>query len=50
MMQEGCGDWTEEEMMAYLEWSKTEEDRVEALVAADMEGNPFCKRKGMRQI
>jgi hypothetical protein len=37
-------------MMAYLDWSKAEEDRVEALVAAEMEGNPFSRRRGMREI
>ena len=50
MMQKGCRDWSKEEMMAYLDWSKAEEDRVEALVAAEMEGNPFSKRRGMREI
>ncbi|KAL9561263.1 hypothetical protein ACKAV7_014618 [Fusarium commune] len=49
-MQEGSRDWTKEEMMAYLDWSKAEDDRVEAQVAAEMEGNPFSKRRGMREI
>jgi hypothetical protein len=50
MMQKGYRDWTKEEMMAYLDWSKAEEDRVEILVAAEMEGNRFSKRRGMREI
>ena len=48
MMQKGCRDWSKEEMMAYLDWSNTEEDRVEALVAAEMEGGHFSRRRGMR--
>lgn len=50
IMQKGYRDWSKEEMMAHLDWSKAEEDRVEALVAAEMEGNPFSKRRGMREI
>lgn len=50
IMQMGSRDWTKEEMMAYLDWSKAEEDRVEAQVSAEMEGNPFSKRRGMREI
>jgi hypothetical protein len=49
-MQKGSRDWTKEEMMAYLDWSKAEEDRVEAQVATEMEGNPFSSRRGMRDI
>ncbi len=48
--QEGFRDWTKEEMMAYLDWDKAEDDRVEAMVAAEMESNPFSKRRGMREI
>jgi hypothetical protein len=43
-MQKGSRDWTKEEMMAYLDWSKAEEDQAEARVAAEMEGNPFSNR------
>lgn len=43
-------DWTREEMMAYLDWDRREEDRVEAMVAAEMEGNPSSRRTGMREI
>ncbi len=49
-MQTGCRDWTKEEMIAYLDWDKAEEDRVEAIVAAEMEANPFSKRRGMHEI
>jgi hypothetical protein len=46
----GSRDWSKEEMMAYLDWSKAEDDRVEAQVAAEMESNPFSSRRGMRDI
>ncbi|KAF4333456.1 transposase [Fusarium beomiforme] len=48
--KKGSRDWTKEEMMAYLDWSKAEEDRAETRVAAEMEGNPFSNRRGMREI
>jgi hypothetical protein len=37
-------------MMAYLDWSKAEDDRVEAQAAAEMKSNPFPSRRGMREI
>jgi len=46
----GSRVWEKEEMMAYLDWSKAEEDRVEARVAAEMAGNPFSGRRGMGDI
>jgi hypothetical protein len=46
----GSRDWTKEEMMAYLDWSKAEDDRVEAQAAAEMKSNPFPSRRGMREI
>ncbi|KAG6979895.1 hypothetical protein FocnCong_v010558 [Fusarium oxysporum f. sp. conglutinans] len=46
----GSRDWTKEEMMAYLDWSKAEDDRVEAQVAVEMERNPFSSRRGMHDI
>lgn len=49
-MQKGSRDWTKEEMMAYLDWDKSEQDRIERKVAAEMEGNPFSSRRGMREI
>jgi hypothetical protein len=48
----GSREWTKEEMMAYLDWSKAEDDRVEAQVAAEMNSNAFSSssRRGMREI
>jgi hypothetical protein len=46
----GPREWVKEEMMAYLDWTKAEEDRIEAQVAAQMEGNPFSNRRGMDDI
>jgi hypothetical protein len=46
-VQKGSRDWTKEEMMVYLDWSKAEEDRVEAQVSAEMEGDPFSSRRGI---
>jgi hypothetical protein len=43
-------DWTKEEMMAYLDWNKAEDDRVEARVAAEMEQMPFSSRRSMGEI
>ena len=37
-LQRGVRDWTNEEMMAYLDWNKAEDDRIEAQVATEMEG------------
>lgn len=36
--------------MAYLDWSNVEDDRVEAEVATEMEGNVFSSRRGMHDI
>lgn len=49
-MPSGSRNWTKEEMMAYLDWDKAEDDRVEAQVLAEMEGNHFSSRRGMRDI
>lgn len=46
----GSRDWTKEEIIAYLDWSKVEDDRVEAQIAKQMEGNPFSNRRGMLDI
>ncbi len=35
----GVREWTKEEMMAYLDWSKAENDRIETQVLAEMGGN-----------
>lgn len=45
---EGRRDWTEEEMMAYLDWSKAEDDRIDALVAEKRMVEPFdAGQRGM---
>jgi hypothetical protein len=43
-------DWSKEEIIAYLDWSKAEDDRVEAQGAAEMESNLFSNRRGIRDI
>jgi hypothetical protein len=44
-------EWTKEEMMAYLDWSKAEDNRVEARVSKEMGGNPLAnRRRGMKEI
>jgi hypothetical protein len=52
-MGQRCGsrEWKKEEMMAYLDWSKQEDDRIEALVEDQIvvEG-PFTTRRGMASI
>ncbi|OBS17800.1 hypothetical protein FPOA_23819 [Fusarium poae] len=39
-----CLDWKQ------MDWSKAEDDRVEAQVAAEMERSPFSSRRGMHDI
>ncbi|KAL2019068.1 hypothetical protein VTK56DRAFT_10099 [Thermocarpiscus australiensis] len=47
----GSRDWTKEEMMAYLDWSRSEDDRIEALVAQEREHEPFdTGRRGVDDI
>ncbi|KJZ69936.1 hypothetical protein HIM_10674 [Hirsutella minnesotensis 3608] len=47
----GSRNWTKEEMMAYLDWSKAEDERIEAQVAKEMGDNPLAnKRKGLTEI
>ena len=37
--------------MAYLDWSRSEDDRIEELVAQEREGEPFdTGRRGVRSI
>ncbi|GAB0139084.1 putative transposase [Epichloe bromicola] len=44
-------EWTKEEMMAYLDWSKAEDERVEKQVAQEMGENPLAsRRRGMKEI
>lgn len=47
----GSREWTKEEMMAYLDWSKAEHARIEAQVAEEMGNNPLAsKRRGVKEI
>lgn len=47
----GSRDWTKDEMMAYLDWSRAEDGRVEVQVAQEMEINPFSTgRRGVAEI
>lgn len=44
-------EWTKEEMMAYLDWNKAEDARVETQVAKEMGDNPLAnRRKGLEDI
>ncbi|KJZ69825.1 hypothetical protein HIM_10778 [Hirsutella minnesotensis 3608] len=44
----GSREWTKEEMMAYLDFSHAEDQRVEAQVAKDLGANPSSnRRKGL---
>lgn len=46
----GSREWTEE-MMAYLDWSNAEDERVEAQVSKEMGDNPLAnKRRGVKDI
>jgi len=47
----GLRSWTKEEQMAYLDWSRAEDERVEAQVAREMGDNPLANtRRGMKEI
>lgn len=47
----GSREWTREEMMAYLDWSKAEDERVEDVVAKELRDHPSgSKRRGMKDI
>ncbi|KJZ68365.1 hypothetical protein HIM_12244 [Hirsutella minnesotensis 3608] len=47
----GSRNWTKEEMMAYLDWSTAEDERIEAQVTEEMGDNPLANtRKGMGEI
>ena len=37
----GSRDWTKEEMIAYLDWSRAEDSRIKAQVAQERERQPF---------
>jgi hypothetical protein len=36
----GAREWMKEEMMAYLDWSNAEDERIEIQVAKEMGDNP----------
>ena len=47
----GSREWTKEEMMAYLDWSKAEDARIDAQVAEELGDNPFGNyRRGVDEI
>ncbi|EXL39492.1 hypothetical protein FOCG_17893 [Fusarium oxysporum f. sp. radicis-lycopersici 26381] len=47
----GARDWTKEEMMAYLDWSKAEDDRIEAQVLEEVGRDPMRnERRGVKEI
>ena len=47
----GSRKWIKEEMMAYLDWSKAEDDRIEAKVARELGDNPLgTGRRGVADI
>jgi hypothetical protein len=51
MTSNGPRDWTKEDMMAYLDWSKAEEMRVESQIAEERENEPFdTGRRGVAEI
>lgn len=37
-------------MIAYLDWSKAEDNRVEAAIAQEAENGLFSNRRGVREI
>jgi hypothetical protein len=41
----GLSEWAKEEMMAYLEWGKAEDERVETLVAEVVGDNPLGNKQ-----
>jgi hypothetical protein len=47
----GSRDWTKEEMMAYLDWSAAEDNRIEAQVLKELGPNPMSGgRRGVKDI
>jgi hypothetical protein len=50
-MSTGAREWTKEEMMAKLDWSTAEDERVEHQVAKEIGENPLAnKKRGMKNI
>ena len=47
----GSREWTKEEMVAYLDWSKAEDKRIEAQVTKEMGDNPLAnRRRGVQEV
>ena len=46
----GLKPWTKEEMMAYLDWSNQEDDRVEARVADQIKKNRLSSTRGVAHV
>lgn len=46
----GSREWSKEEMMAYLDWDKLENDRLDAQVADEIVLQPFSSRRGPGEI
>ncbi|TVY62436.1 hypothetical protein Focb16_v004300 [Fusarium oxysporum f. sp. cubense] len=46
----GSREWTKEEMMAYLDWDKSENDRLDVKVADEIVVAPFSSRRGPGEI
>ena len=49
-LQRGSREWTKEEMMAYLDWDKSENDRLDAQVIGEIAVQPFSSRRGPGEI
>jgi hypothetical protein len=49
--KKGGALWTKEEKMAYLDWDKAEDDRIDGIVREDVEANGFgTRRRGRGQL
>ncbi len=46
----GSREWDREEMMAYLDWDKSENDRLDAQIADEIVAQPFSSRQGLGEI
>ena len=48
--KDGGASWSKEEMMAYLDWSNAEDERVEEIVRNDVEANGFRAGRGLAKL
>lgn len=46
----GSREWTKEEMMSYLDWNRSENERLDAQVAEDVVVQLFLSRRGIEEI